>query len=99
MQSWSWSSARIGNQEAALSASDTIRVDHEVKQRLDALAAARGMEPEELVAELVMQAESAQMVDEVNRELERLSQGPIERRRQQARMRQLEATVSSWMEE
>jgi hypothetical protein len=49
------------------------------------------------VAELVAQAETAQLVAEVNRELERLSQGPVERRRQQAEMRRLEATVADWM--
>jgi hypothetical protein len=74
-------------------------VDQEVKDRLDALAATRGMDPADLLAELVMQAETTQVVGEVNRELERLSQGPSERRRQQARLRQLEAKVSDWMKD
>jgi hypothetical protein len=74
-------------------------VDQEVKDRLDALAAARGMDPADLLAELVMQAETTQVVGEVNRELERLGQGPGERRRQQARLRQLEAKVSDWMKD
>jgi predicted transcriptional regulator len=77
----------------------TISVDQAVKDRLDALAAARDIDPADLLAELVMQADTAQMVSEVNRELERLSQGPRERRRQQARLRQLEATVSGWMQD
>ncbi|HEY1523795.1 MAG TPA: hypothetical protein VGF70_12355 [Solirubrobacteraceae bacterium] len=70
-----------------------------MRDRLVSLAAARGVEPPELVAELVAQAETAQLVAEVNRELERLSQGPVERRRQQAEMRRLEATVADWMDD
>jgi hypothetical protein len=77
--------------------SATVRIDASVRDRLVTLAAARGIEPAELVAELVSQAETADLVAEVNRELERLSQGPVERRRQQAEMRRLEATVSAWM--
>jgi hypothetical protein len=74
-------------------------VDREVKDRLEALAAARGMDPAELLTELIMQAETTQVVGEVNQELERLSQGPVERRRQQARLRRLEATVLGWMQD
>jgi hypothetical protein len=49
------------------------------------------------VAEFVFTAETAQLVDEVNEELERLSQGPVERRHQRAEMRKLESTVEGWM--
>lgn len=80
-----------------MSVSATLRVDQGVKDRLDALAAARGMEPADLLAELVMEADAAQVVSEVNRELEQLSQGPSARRRRQARVRRLDATVSGWM--
>jgi hypothetical protein len=79
--------------------SATLRIDPSVRDRLAALAAARGVDPAELVAELVSQAETAQLVSEVNEELERLSQGPVERRREQAEMRKLEATVAGWMRE
>jgi hypothetical protein len=74
-------------------------LDQTVKDRLEALAAARGMDPAELLAALVLDAETAQLVTEVNRELERLSQGPVQRRRERARMRVLEATVRGWMRE
>jgi predicted transcriptional regulator len=77
--------------------SATLRIDPGVKDRLAALAAARGVESAELVAELVAQAETAQLVAEVNQELERLSQGPVERRRDQAEMRRLDAAVAGWM--
>ena len=82
-----------------MSASATLRVDPGVRDRLAALAAARGIDPADLVAELVFQAETAEVVAEVNRELERLSQGPAERGRQKAELHELEATVSAWMHE
>jgi predicted transcriptional regulator len=77
--------------------SATLRIDPSVRDRLASLAAARGVDPAELVAEFVFTAETAQLVDEVNEELERLSQGPVERRHQRAEMRKLESTVEGWM--
>jgi hypothetical protein len=56
------------------------------------------MDPADLVAELVSQAEMAQQVAEVNQELERLSRGPVERHRERAEMRQLEAALAGWMD-
>lgn len=82
-----------------MSARETIHVDPRVKDRLDALAAGRGVDPADLLAELVLAAETAEVVAEVNRELERLSQGPVERRRQAAAVRQLESTLSGLMRE
>ena len=75
----------------------TLRIDPSVRDRLARLAADRGVGPAELVAELVLAAETAQLVAEVNQELDRLSQGPVERRREQAEMRRLEAAVADWM--
>jgi predicted transcriptional regulator len=80
-----------------VSASATLRVDPNVRDRLAALAQAQGIDPSELVAQLVLQAETAQVVAEVNRELERLSQGPAANERQRDELRELEATVTSWM--
>lgn len=76
----------------------TLRVDPEVRDRLATLAEARRMDPADLVAELVSQAEMAQQVAEVNRELERLSRGPVERHRERAEMGQLEAALAGWMD-
>lgn len=78
--------------------SATLRIDPSVRDRLNALAATRGVEPAELVAELVLAAETVELVAEVTEELERLSQGPVERRRERAELRQLEATVSAWID-
>jgi predicted transcriptional regulator len=80
-----------------VSDSATLRVDQGIKDRLDALAAARNVDPADLLSELVLQAETAQVVAEVNRELERLSQRPTERGREQSEMRRLEAAVQAWM--
>ena len=80
-----------------MSGSATLRVDPGVRDRLATLAAARGMDPSELLAELVFEAETAQLVSQVNQELERLSQGPVEHGRERAEMRRLDATVAGWM--
>jgi hypothetical protein len=82
-----------------VSDSATLRVDPGVRDRLAALAAARGMAPAELVAELVFQAEMTDLAAEVNQELERLSQGSVERRDQRAQLRELDATVAGWMQD
>jgi hypothetical protein len=80
-----------------VSASAILRVDPGVRDRLAALAAARGVAPADLLAELVREAETAQVVDEVDRELERLSRGPGEQPSQSTEMRELDATVTTWM--
>jgi hypothetical protein len=67
-----------------------------VRERLDALARSRGMEPADLLAELVLQAEIGQLVDEVNIELERLVQAEPAQRERRAKTRQAEETVESW---
>jgi len=68
-----------------------------VRDRLDALAAARGMDPADLVAELVLEADIAEKVDEVNAELERLVETRPARRRRRAQTQRLEQTVEGWM--
>lgn len=82
-----------------MSASATLHVDPGVRDRLAALAAARGVTPADLLAELVMEAETAQVVAEVNRELERLTQTPVSGRQEGTEMRNLESAVLSWMED
>jgi predicted transcriptional regulator len=79
--------------------STTLRLDPALKERLEALAAGRGMDPGELLAELIAEAETAQLVAQVNAELERLTQGPATPGRRSAEMRELEATVRGWMQD
>lgn len=82
-----------------MTASTTLRLDPGLRERLDALASARGLDPAELLAELIGEAETAQLVDEVNRELERLASSPDGRRTASPEMRRLDETVRSWMAE
>ncbi len=82
---------------APISVQATISIDPHVSDLLAALAAERGMEPGELLAELVLEAEITQRVDEVNTELERLLQDAPARRERRAQTRGLEETVESWM--
>lgn len=85
-----------------MSESATLRLDPNVRDRLAALAAARGMNPAELVAELVLQAETTQVVTEVNVELEKLAGRPVAQRSTEARereeMRRVDRTVTAWMQ-
>ena len=74
-----------------------MRVDPHVRERFDALAAGRGMEPADLLAELVLQTEIGELVDEVNAELERLVQSPVAQRQRRAQTREVEEAVESWM--
>jgi hypothetical protein len=78
-------------------ARSTIDIDPHVRERLDALAAQRGMDPADVVAELILEAELAQVVDEVNGELERLAHTPVAHRERQAQTREFEDTVAGWM--
>lgn len=55
------------------------------------------MEPADLLAELVLQAEIAELVDQVNTELERLVASPVARRERRAQTRLAGETVESWM--
>lgn len=80
-----------------MSDSTTFRVDPSVRKRLEALADVRHMTPSALLAELVTQAETTQLVAEVNTELERLADGSVSPRRQRAQMRRVEATLAGWM--
>ncbi|MFL5824811.1 MAG: hypothetical protein ACJ764_15375 [Solirubrobacteraceae bacterium] len=54
------------------------------------------------MAELVLEAETAQVVDEVNAELEKLAQRPLAPgatgARERDELRRAEATVAGWMQ-
>jgi predicted transcriptional regulator len=82
-----------------MTASTTFHLDPALRERLDALAAARHMDPIDLLTELIAQAETDQLVSDVNRELERLAQGPQEAGQTSPEMRRLDATVRGWMDE
>ena len=80
-----------------MSARSTLDIGPHVRDRLDALAAQRGVAPADMMAELVLQAELAELVDEVNTELERLANTPRAHRERREQTRELEDTVAAWM--
>ena len=82
-----------------MTASTTLRLDPVLRERLDALASARGMAATDLLAELIGQAETAQLVAEVNSELERLARSPQSAARTSSEMRRLDEAVRGWMGE
>lgn len=82
-----------------MTASTTLRLDPALGERLDALAAAKRMAPMDLLDALLAEAETTQLVAEVNTELERLAEGPQSDERTSPEMRRLDATVRSWMGE
>jgi predicted transcriptional regulator len=82
-----------------MTASITPHLDAVLWERLQALASARRMAPMEVLAELIAQAESVQLVAEVNTELERLARSPRRAPETSSDMRRLDAAVRSWMGE
>jgi len=79
-----------------MTASTTPRLDAPLWERLETLAAARRMAPMDVLGELIDEAETAQLVAEVNAELERMARSPQPVRRS-PEMRLLDATVRGWM--
>jgi predicted DNA-binding ribbon-helix-helix protein len=82
-----------------MTASTTPRFDAALWQRLEGLASARRMTPNDLLGELIAEAETTQLVAEVNAELERLARSPQKGRRSSSQMRRLDAAVRDWMAE
>jgi hypothetical protein len=82
-----------------MTASTTFRLHPALRERLDALAAARRMAPMELLAELIAEAETAQLVAEVNSELERLARPPKSAPEKSSEMHRLDETLRGWMDE
>jgi predicted transcriptional regulator len=82
-----------------MTASTTPRLDAALWHRLEALGSTRRMDPLDLLGELIAQAETVQLVAEVNAELERLASSPRSSRRASSQMRRLDATLRGWMEE
>jgi predicted transcriptional regulator len=82
-----------------MTASTTPRLDPALWQRVEALASARRMTPAELLGELIAQAETTQLVAEVNAELDRLAQPARRGAARSGDMRRLDEAVRAWMGE
>jgi hypothetical protein len=76
-----------------MAATATVRVDPDVRDRINSLAAARGIRASALVGELVREAEDAQLLADMNSDFERLNEDPGARERYDAELREWDATL------
>jgi predicted transcriptional regulator len=70
-----------------MAATATVRVDPETRDRINELAAARGIRACALLAELVREAEGAQLLEAMNSDFERLNDDTAARERYDAELR------------
>lgn len=82
-----------------MTASTTPRLDPALWQRVEALASARRMTPAEVLEELIAEAETTQLVAEVNDELDRLARPARGGAAPSGDMRRLDEAVRTWMGE
>lgn len=76
-----------------MAATATVRVDPETRDRINELAAARGIRASALLGELVRQAEDAQLLEEMNSDFERLNDDVAARERYDAELREWDAVL------
>ena len=81
-----------------MAATATVRVDPDVRDRINELAAARGVRTSALLSQLVREAEEAQLLAEMNADFERLNQDPAARERYDAELREWDATLLDGLE-
>jgi predicted transcriptional regulator len=62
-----------------MAASATVRVEPEVRDRINQLAAARGVKAAQLVGQLVRAAEEAELLADMNADFEALNEDPTAR--------------------
>ena len=76
-----------------MAATATVRVDAETRDRLNALAAARGMRAAALLRELVREAEDDQLLSAMNDAFARMHQDPEARDSYYAELREWDAVL------
>jgi hypothetical protein len=76
-----------------MAATATVRVDPEVRNRINRLAASRGVNAAALLGQLVREAEDAQLLADMNADYERLEQDPEARESYDAELREWDATL------
>lgn len=76
-----------------MAATATVRVKPDIRDRINALAAARGIRASQLVGELVRGAEDAQLLADMNADFERLNQDPDAREGYDAEVSEWDATL------
>lgn len=81
-----------------MAATATVRVDRETRDRINELAAARGIRASALLSELVSGAEDAQLLQQMNSDFERLNGDAAARERYDAELREWDAVLLDGLE-
>ena len=79
-------------------ATATVRVDPETRDRINELAAARGIRASALLTQLVREAGDAQLLEEMNADFERLNEDPTQRERYDAELRDWDGVLLDGLE-
>jgi predicted transcriptional regulator len=82
-----------------VAATATVRVDPEIRDRINELAAARGVKASALLGQLVREAEDAQLLAEMNDGFERLNRDPAAREHYDSELREWDATLLDGLEQ
>jgi hypothetical protein len=81
-----------------MAATATVRVDPNVRDRINQLAAAQGVRASALLSQLVREAEDALLLAEMNSGFERLGEDPAARERYDAELREWDAVLLDGLE-
>jgi hypothetical protein len=76
-----------------MAATATVRVDPEVRDRINKLAAARGVKASQLLGQLVRAAEEDQLLADMNADFDALGRDPEARAAYEAELREWDATL------
>jgi hypothetical protein len=76
-----------------MAATATVRVDPEVRDRINELAAARGIKASQLLGQLVRAAEEDQLLADMNADFAALGQDPEARAAYEEELRDWDATL------
>jgi hypothetical protein len=76
-----------------MAATATVRVDPEVRDRINELAAARGVKASQLLGQLVRAAEENQLLADMNEDFDALRQDPQARAAYDDELREWDATL------
>lgn len=81
-----------------MAATATVRVDRKTRDRINQLAAARGIRASALLTGLVAEAEDAQLLEEMNSDFDRLNDDAAARERYDAELREWDAVLLDGLE-
>ena len=76
-----------------MAATATVRVEPDIRDRINELAAARGIKASQLLGQLVRAAEEDQLLADMNADFEALGQDPQARAAYEEELREWDATL------